>query len=181
MTDSADDRLGRAITETFAANRDFDRVFFDRDSDQVLGPPAREAEIDRLESRLRWRLPPSYRAFLLRHDGWRKFRGDAHLLAMADRDAPGMQAHLAEFRSLAAGDVVAGGFVVLAGEASGTFAYIDPATRRPGGEMDVIEYAYAGGELARHPDFVAFLEQWAATLRRLIVRETGQVPLPPGG
>jgi hypothetical protein len=178
MTDPTNDRLSRAIAEAFAAKRDYYRVFFNMDVDQALGVPAREQDLRRLESRLKWRLPPSYREFLLRHDGWRNFRGDAHLLSVAQRDEPGMQAHLAEFQSLA-GDIAAGVIVIMAGEASGTLAYLDPKTRRPDGEMDVVVFAYADAELARHPDFVTFLEQWTATLRRLIAQETGQVPPRP--
>ena len=90
-----------------------------------------------------------------------------------------MRAHLAEFRELTA---PAGGadarFVILAGEGT-TLAYLDPATIRPDGEMDAVEYNYSDGELGRYPDFVALLEAWAATLRRLIARETGQVPPQP--
>jgi hypothetical protein len=140
--------------------------------------PAREQDLRHLESRLKWRLPPSYREFLLRLDGWRKFRGVAQLLSVAQRDEPGMQAHLAEFQSLA-GDIAAGVIVIMAGEASGSLAYLDPKTRRPDGEMDVVEFSYAAGESARHPDFVAFLERWTAILLRLIAQETGQIPPRP--
>jgi hypothetical protein len=172
------DRLDRAIAEAFAANRHYYRVFFNMDADQTLGPPALEQDVRRFESQLGWPLPPSYRAFLLRHDGWRNFRGDAHLLSIGQRDEPGMQAHLAEFQSLA-GDEALGVIVIMAGEASGTLAYLDPKCRRPNGEMDVVEYAYADGELARRSDFIAFLEEWTATRLRLIARETGQAPSPP--
>lgn len=177
MIDPPNDRLDRAITEALAANRDYYRVFFNMDSDQALGPPARDQDVRQFESQLGWRLPPSYRAFLLRHDGWRNFRGDAHLLSIGQRDEPGMQAHLAEFQSLA-GDDASGVIVIMAGEASGTLAYLDPKTRRTDGEMDLVEYAYADGELARRPDFITFLEEWTATRLRLIARETGQVPSP---
>jgi SMI1 / KNR4 family (SUKH-1) len=34
--------------------------------------PATEAEVERLERRLGYRLPPSFRAFLLTTNGWRK-------------------------------------------------------------------------------------------------------------
>jgi hypothetical protein len=34
--------------------------------------PATEAEVERLETRLDYRLPPSFRAFLLTTNGWRK-------------------------------------------------------------------------------------------------------------
>lgn len=50
----------------------------------VPGPAAREADLVAAEQRLGHALPPSYRSFLARHDGWPRFFHGASLLRARD-------------------------------------------------------------------------------------------------
>src|SRR5689334_8426983 len=52
----------------------------DRNDGLVPNPPATEESLDRAEKRIGQPLPPSYREFLLRHDGWPRFLYGATLL-----------------------------------------------------------------------------------------------------
>lgn len=54
-----------------------------RDLGLIGNPAASELAIARAEIRLRRALPPSYRAFLSRHDGWPRFFDGASLLGTA--------------------------------------------------------------------------------------------------
>lgn len=51
-----------------------------RDDGLVPKPAATLGQIAQAEARLGFGLPPSYRSFLLRHDGWRRFIDGADLL-----------------------------------------------------------------------------------------------------
>lgn len=56
----------------------------DLEDEQQLGPPAGEAEIRELEERIGHSLPPSYRAFLLMHNGWQMVSATTDLLSVGD-------------------------------------------------------------------------------------------------
>jgi hypothetical protein len=63
---------------------DLMRVMPHRDAGLVPNPAARPAAINAAERRIGMPLPPSYRAFLERHDGWPRFFDGATLLGTRD-------------------------------------------------------------------------------------------------
>ncbi len=68
-----------------------------RDDGLVPGPAASSAALERAEARLGVALPPSYREFLLRHNGWERFYDGASLLRAEEL---GQAKHLEGARSL---------------------------------------------------------------------------------
>ena len=55
-----------------------------RDLGLIPNPAASEVAINKAQKRLGRRLPPSYRAFLMLHDGWPRFFDGASLLGTAN-------------------------------------------------------------------------------------------------
>jgi hypothetical protein len=68
-----------------------------RDDGLVPNPAATPAQIAAAESRLGIQLPPSYRQFLLRHDGWPRFFDGADMLSV---EQLGTGEHLRAARAL---------------------------------------------------------------------------------
>ncbi len=68
-----------------------------RDDGLIPEPAASSAQIARAEARLQMSLPPSYKDFLLRHNGWKRFYDGANLLGVEEL---GQDRHLRGARSL---------------------------------------------------------------------------------
>jgi hypothetical protein len=132
---------------------DLMRVMPHRDAGLVLNPPARESAIQQAEKRLGTVLPPTYRAFLRRHDGWPRFFDGAALLGSGDLGKK-VYAELAQAAFDAAGTPVpedgppsrsvtgsARDLIPFGIDADGTtlFAF-DPRARRGDGEMPVVAW-----------------------------------------
>jgi hypothetical protein len=122
-----------------------------RDFSPVPNPRASEQAILAAEQRLGQRLPPSYRAFLHRHDGWPRFFDSASLLGTAN-----LGKRLYEDLAWAAYEACQSPtpdgpptlpfnrshrFIPFGVDQQATtlFAF-DPRTRRPDGEMAVIAW-----------------------------------------
>jgi hypothetical protein len=172
------DRLRAVIPALFAAQEEFMQIRYGTSADQRLGPPCTEEQVRQLEQELHCSLPPSYHQFLLLHDGWLNFSGEAHLLAISQRREPAIVGRIRDFLSLRreqAGSAAREPLVIVAGEGSTYIVYLDSSVCRPGGELDVVEYGYEEGEISRRPDLAAFLEDHLATVRTLIAEEKGEL------
>jgi SMI1 / KNR4 family (SUKH-1) len=71
------------LNEVRRLHTELRRVAPYRDDGLLPNPSATLGQIAQAETRLGFGLPPSYRAFLLRHDGWRRFLDGADLLGTA--------------------------------------------------------------------------------------------------
>jgi hypothetical protein len=137
-----------------------------RDLGLIPNPAASEGAIARVEERLGRRLPPSYRAFLMLHDGWPRFFDGASLLGTANL---GLRKYedLARAAFEAAETPVpdlgpptrprARALIPFGADLEGTtlFAF-NPAVMQADGEYEVIAWVNEIG--VRQPTFAAFLE-----------------------
>ncbi|MBX3184721.1 MAG: SMI1/KNR4 family protein [Polyangiaceae bacterium] len=138
-----------------------------RDAGLVGNPSAREADLVAVERRLGLQLPPSYRAFLLTHDGWPRFFAGASLLGTRSLG----QASHAELVTTLLGS--ANPYGARAGVGAGpcppsrrplpfgidpagtTLFAFDLSRRRADGECEVVAWLNEVG--VRRPDFTSFL------------------------
>lgn len=147
-----------------------------------LGPlagPARKEHIDLLERALAKALPPSFRSFLELHDGIREFDLGSDLLGarrIAELYGNGGPKRLKKILDEIERDAVDGLviFGTTKGDASLFIFDSNKADRR--GEWPVLEYDADDGLLDEYPDFVAFLNDTADTLRMMLV---SVAPPPP--
>lgn len=167
-------KIEELIAQVYAARQEYWLIKFGRRQDETLAPPASEADVRTLEGLLGGSLPPSYRKFLSIHRAWPNFVGDAGILSPEDRDNVAIREQVKGFRSLHGDERAWRAFVVVAGESSHYVAYFDVDSHRPDGEMDIVEWSYEEGEMARHRDFEAYLDSRLRVYRRLISKETSQ-------
>jgi hypothetical protein len=143
----------------------------DRDSPQQPQPAATLLELDALVHRYAATgvvLPPSYRAFLCVHNGWRRFAGDSHMLSAGDHGAQWVAAALAERRWLSEDQSLLTLVPVLLGTSpSSLAAFLDPGVVAPDGEMDVV-LTDGNQLLTRYPGFLPFLDEHGRHLDRAI-------------
>jgi cell wall assembly regulator SMI1 len=76
-------RLRAAVDSGVKARSRFYRAI-DLEDEQRLGAPATEDQVLRLERAIARALPPSYREFLLLHNGWAMIDGGTDLLSIED-------------------------------------------------------------------------------------------------
>jgi hypothetical protein len=176
MNEDLRSRLLTVIPKLRDAREEFYQVAYGQHTDQVLGPPATEQQVRALEREIGYELPPSYRQLLLLHDGWKELQGDADLLSIEqrkDKDLMRRIQSLQELKQELEEPYNPKNLLIVGGADSTYVAYLDYDTRRPDGEMDVVEYGYEEGELARHPDMVAYLKSQYDDMRALIKEEKG--------
>ena len=139
-----------------------------RDVGLVPNPGASEEAVDRAERRVGRRLPPSYRAFVARHDGWPRFFDGAALLgtrelgksSYADLAHAALEAAQVDIGSGAPPSVRVAGYpgraIPFGIDPAGTtlFAF-DPATTDSEGEMGVVAWIQEIG--IRRASFADFL------------------------
>jgi len=172
MSQSHRERLEAASRGIEEAKRDYEWLRFAKKTTTKPGPPAGPAELAAVEKEFGGPLPPSFREFLLLHGSWTDFEGDAGILTMAQRSDPHIREQIGGFRGLA-DPAAAKGWVIIAGPSTHYLVYLDPATKRPDGEMDVVEWSYEEGPFERHADFVAYLEGQCAVLQAMVAKEKG--------
>jgi hypothetical protein len=140
-----------------------------REEGLVPNPPADPEALERAERRIGHRLPPSYRAFLERFDGWQGFFDGATLLGTKDL-GKSSYADLAQAAFEAAETPVPDGgppssrvrgypgdLIPFGIDPAGTtlFAF-DPSSADAGGEMSVIAWIHELG--IRRESFTDFLD-----------------------
>jgi len=171
-------RLEELVARIFARREELKRLR-GAPSRQQLNPPAAEAEIERVERLLEIRFPDDYRAFLLMHDGWRRFDGENDLLSTEQMTSGPMKDSIRELQNFQreAGDLPAAEGVVIVASLSGMdIAFYDRGSRRQEGGMEVVRWF--SGEYRRFPSFLEFLEGYAESVERRIVNERQKLRLP---
>lgn len=137
-----------------------------RDLGLIPNPAASSLAIARAEKRLRRPLPPSYRAFLARHDGWPRFYDGASLLGTANlghRKYEDLARAAFEAAETPVPDLGpprrprARALIPFGADLEGTtlFAF-NPTVVQPDGEYEVIAWVNELG--IRQPSFAAFLD-----------------------
>ncbi|SFN86683.1 SMI1 / KNR4 family (SUKH-1) [Mesorhizobium sp. NFR06] len=169
-------RLQALVSKLYQVREEFYQVAFGQSADQVLGPPASEQQLQAFERSLGYALPPSYREMLLLHDGWVALEDEADLLSLAQRHEEEIRDRVKSFKKMMreGEDPYNQDNLLVVGGADSTFVvYLDIDTLRADGEMDVVEYTYEEGELARHKDIVAYLKSNYDEVRQWIKDEKG--------
>lgn len=151
-------RLEKAITEGIQARqRYYDSI--ELDAEQELGEPAAEASIQKLESILGTALPPSYRAFLLLHNGWKEIDGGVDLVPLEELLGITNEHDLSAWKQSAldsGDDVAARSLVIGASLITATKYLLDPIAASQDGEWPLLQYHH---EIeAEVPSFIEWLE-----------------------
>jgi hypothetical protein len=172
--------LRKLIDELFEAKREYDRLVSDEEGTQQLGPPASSKQIAKLVDILGAPLPPSYRAFLELHNGWRDFDGGAKLLSVEDQSSAWVKARLEQlgdrlFEDDRKNPFLNGAMPVLLGEDEHNYLVLSPRKIHENGEMDFVMYDYSEEE-QRFSDFTSFLQHDLDLMRELIDEEKHGVP-----
>ncbi len=130
------------------------------DDEQEFGPPASDKELRTLEGHRGRALPPSYRAFLTLHDGWRMAGGAVDLVPVRDLlDGPRAGA-IRKWKEEAQthGDAVAvRSLVVGVSAVTATRWLLDPEVVDEHGEWLFVEHHH--GAEGSHTSFLAWLEE----------------------
>jgi SMI1/KNR4 family protein SUKH-1 len=172
MADTIEIRISNAVAKLRDANQAYFELEYDEDSPQELGLPASDAEIQALEGAVQHALPPSYKAFLRQHNGWRSVSGGAMLLPTSEHSRPWVAKRIASirdhFREFFPNVSLDDAFFVMLGQDEKDFAYLDLSSRGDGGELEVVYADLEEGEVDRYPDFAAYLEKTAQIAQELV-------------
>ena len=167
-----DDARRKLIADLIAAGRELDLLMFDEIITGLPNPPATEGQVAAYERECGFPLPPSFRAFLLLHDGWPDFLGDAAILGTGwrklDWTDEALEALEAPFEEFGQEDPLANRAVpVLLGVDAFVSLFLWPPdlSRQPFHEYQYSEL------LAEHADFDAFLQGSLDSLRNQIEEE----------
>lgn len=145
------------VSETLGYSEPGER---DEDERQVFGDPVSEEQLLELEKEIHHTLPPTYRAFLSIHDGWKVIDGSQDFFSINEildwrkrKDPSGWIAIATE-----AGDGVVGDCLVIGASDDSPDKYLlNPEKVSGEGEWEFIEYSKEGGEY--FPSFLDFLQK----------------------
>lgn len=152
-------RIAHAVTRGLEVRSAF-YASIDIEDGQSLGAPASPASIQHLETRIGRSLPPSYKAFLGLHNGWRMVDALTDLLSVEEMSSGERAASIQEWQQQAGkwGDEVAAhGLVIGHSQISQSRILLDPSTTRHDGEWRVLE-RYKDEEVP-YDSFLDWLEQ----------------------
>lgn len=168
--DGTQARLKALIEKISAQLAEYDDVV-DFAMPHELAGPATEAQIAEFERARGVTLPADYRVFLLMHNGWKGFSGDNVLFSLEEMSEGeyhrGIQGLQAELRRT--GQTGPGSGLVFEGSLGTRMTYFDLA--KPPGPRGPEVVFWDRGEVSRYPDFMAFLEDYSATLAEMIEGE----------
>ena len=185
------DKLVPALDEVY----ELDPALGRRARRTVLRPPATPATIRAFERRTKLRLPPSYREFLLLHNGWEHFWLNITLGGVAGRHTQRVAKYVAEtvrwqkaalarqgykspaeiaaWEKKAKRNLFLGRHLVIGTNFASRFYVFDTTSRRPGGEMSLYYWTieYGAWETDCTTDFKKFL----ARIDREVARHLGRL------
>ena len=160
-------RLRAAIESGRRARTDFYKTL-DLEDEQRLGPPASESQIQSLELKVARMLPPSYRAFLALHNGWRMVDASTDLLEIDELVSGDRAARIAAWQEQERryGELrFADGLVIGHSTIGQARIILDPSEVDDDGEWAVIAVDKDSEENYR--SFLEWLEQSAVDYREL--------------
>ena len=172
---SKNDGLAALVRGVWDVAKQFEKqsnINDDETFEEALGKPSKPAEIAALEKELGITLPPSYRAFLELHGGWRGFAGDCDLLGPATHQSAARKRRWNEWLGLFAEfedrDLKKEGVVPIGiGDGRNT-VLLEPSKKRKG-NWDFVEY-YLTEEEGRYPSFDALLEAKQKELKSFLLK-----------
>jgi cell wall assembly regulator SMI1 len=158
MSEDLVNAVATAVKEAYKARSRFYSAMSEPD-EQRLGAPAPEVSVRGLEKALGLMLPPSYRAFLLLHDGWKMVDAATDLYSCSELISTAGDPRTKKWRKIAVdhGDSFANSGIVIGGSKFSASKYLlDPLRTNGVGEMPVIEYDKGGIE-ETYDTFLEFL------------------------
>lgn len=161
------ERLKAAIEEGRKARAAY-YASIEIEDEQALGEPCAPSLVEQLEQKLGRALPPSYRAFLLLHNGWKQVDGELDLLPIEDLLEEANELDVASWRRSVAqyGDTIAARCLVIgASIISPTKYLLDPERVNEEGEWLFLQYHHEVE--AEVPSFLEWLEQSVDEYREL--------------
>lgn len=157
------DELKQRLEQAIEAGQNARHTYYtsiDLDDAQELGDPTPEADILKLEAQLGRPLPPSYRQFLLLHNGWQEIDGGVDLLPIEellgqqdDYDIPQWQRDCRDDND----EVAARSLVIGASAITATKYLLDPGVIDTQGEWRLLQYHHEME--AELPSFIQWLEE----------------------
>jgi hypothetical protein len=172
-----DEEIGNLVAALFDAKQRYSRLSYDEDDPQVLGAPSSPEQLAQLQRILGTTLPPSYAAFLRRHNGWANFNGEAKILSVEDHRSAWLRDRLEIVRtcifdnpSNRPSPLERGCIPIYMGPTEPDFALFDPLLRRADGELTVLCFDYAQ-EVARHASFYDYLVAELGTTKSMLDTE----------
>lgn len=172
MTERAE--IAAAVEELVRLRKEYFRLEFDEDNEEEFAGPASALQIHAIQERLGRPVPPTYRAFLELHGGWKNFAADSALLSAADYEEGWVRERLADLNDLfgefeSDNPVQDWGFPILLGATGRMSLFLDKRSARPDGELDYVYYD-ATEEQERFGSFLDFLNDKITTAKSLIER-----------
>jgi hypothetical protein len=173
MATDLPERVSAAVREGIPARSAF-YASIELEDDQQLGPPASAELIRKLEQTLQRPLPPSYRAFLALHDGWRMVDGDTDLLSVNELLAGPRAAKIRAWQKqmLKGGEELPGrGFIIGYSDISQSRIILDPSQISSDGEWRLVQWDKDGE--SHYDSFIEWLEQSSVDYRELAQESSG--------
>ncbi|MDG4888088.1 hypothetical protein CK222_16095 [Mesorhizobium sp. WSM3866] len=157
------------VAALLEAKRELDRLTLDEDMTDPPAEPATENDIARFEKKCGFPIEPSYRAFLLMHDGWTDFDGDAAILGTRGSREDWFEETLEMvwevFEDFGDENPAEDAVAVVLGEDTNNYLFMWPPAS--GGQATFKEYE--DGKLTReYRDFDEYLTEFLKSLRHSI-------------
>jgi hypothetical protein len=161
MSQELNDRLEGAVTRGMSARSRF-YASIELEDEQSLGPPASAEDIRRLEEACRHELPPSYRSFLAKHDGWSMIDGGCDLLPVAELLSGATAERIGRWQASMAKEgetALASGLVIGYSAISQKRVVLDFSHQDSDGECSVVQWD--SDERIEYQSFIGWLEATA--------------------
>lgn len=147
------------VSKLADAERELSALQFDRQPISVLGRPASELELRRLEKRYGSVLPESYADFLRQHNGWTDFAGAGSLLSTDSHELPWVKAEL-DIRDMVFSEarqinpLQQGGIAVALGTGRRNLVVLSKPSGEDPGKFSEYDLARKVGEFADFRDYL---------------------------
>lgn len=159
------------VAQLLEAKRELDMLTLDEDMTDPPSKPATEKDIARFEKKCGFPIEPSYREFLLMHDGWIDFDGDAAILGTRGSNEEWFEDTLEMvwevFEDFGDENPADDAVAVVLGEDTNNYLFMWPPQEGSDGKATFKEYE--DGKLTReYADFDEYLIEFLKSLRHSI-------------
>ncbi|RWP24101.1 MAG: SMI1/KNR4 family protein [Mesorhizobium sp.] len=167
---SSEQRIG-LVAQLLEKKRELDMLMFDEDMTEPPSRPATEKDIARFEKLCGFPMEPSYRAFLLLHDGWINFDGDAAILGTKGSELEWFEETLEMvwevFEDFGDENPIDDAVPVVLGEDTNNYLFMWPPEK--GSDEAATFREYEHGKLTRsYRDFDEYLTEFLQSLQETI-------------
>lgn len=163
------------VAALFEAHKRYEMLILDEPYEGRLAPPAPPEALEAFESKLGFKLPADYRAFLTLHNGWSDFDGEGKLLAIEDHSSDWTQEIITNWSEIWDSEdpnpFTEGAIPIMLGEDIENFLVMSPTKRNI--SDDPMFFLYNNMEIEESFDsFGEYLALELETLKEMISEET---------